>query len=66
MEFSHDSLIIYTTTMLMLIGGLGFVTWHELINKFFRKKDEFRPISWHTKLVLRIYLITAAIHPLSF
>ncbi|MBI2345004.1 hypothetical protein HYV10_02955 [Candidatus Dependentiae bacterium] len=61
MEFSDNPLMIYTTIILMLIGGLGFVTWHELINKFFRKTEGFRGISWHTKLVLRIYLITALI-----
>ncbi len=59
LEFSHNPLMIYTTILLMLIGGLGFVTWHELVNKFFRKTDRFKPISWHTKLVLRLYLITA-------
>lgn len=60
-EFSHNPLMIYTTTILILIGGLGFVTWHELINKFFKKSDGFKAISWHTKLVLRLYLLTALV-----
>lgn len=61
MEFSHNNLMVYTTTLLMIIGGLGFVTWHELINKFLKKTTTFNAISWHTKLVLRMYFITALI-----
>ncbi len=66
MEFSHNNLMIYTTTMLMIIGGLGFVTWHELINRFVKKTEGFRAISWHTKLVLRMYFITALISSIIF
>lgn len=66
MEFSHNPLMIYTTIILMLIGGLGFVTWHELINKFIRRTPGFRGISWHTKLVLRLYLGTALVSGVIF
>ena len=66
MEFGHNQLMIYTTTFLMIIGGLGFVTWHELVNKFFKGKYIFRSISWHTKLVLRMYLLTGLISSILF
>jgi trk system potassium uptake protein TrkH len=66
MEFGHNHLMIYTTTLLMIIGGLGFVTWHELINKFLKGTNGFRTISWHTKLVLRMYLMTGLVSSIIF
>jgi trk system potassium uptake protein TrkH len=66
MEFGHNQLMIYTTTILMIIGGLGFVTWHELINKLLKGINGFRTISWHTKLVLRMYLVTGLISSILF
>ncbi len=64
-EYNHSPLIILTTMMLMIIGGLGFVTWHELSNKFLRLSPT-KCISWHTKLVLRIYLATSLISSVLF
>lgn len=58
--FANNSVMVYITAALMLIGGLGFVTWHELINKFFKKNTHgLKMLSWHTKLVLRMYGLTA-------
>jgi trk system potassium uptake protein len=57
LDYQHNHTIIGITTLLMIIGGLGFVTWHELSKKFFGTGQRF--VSWHTKLVLRIYLLTA-------
>ena len=66
MEYSNNPLIIITTMMLMIIGGLGFVTWHEISNKFFGSLPHNRFMSWHTKLVLRMYLCTSAISAILF
>jgi trk system potassium uptake protein len=64
-EYNHDPLIIFTTIILMVVGGLGFVTWHELSTKWFATSGH-RGISWHTKLVLRTYLATALISSILF
>jgi len=65
-EFNHNPLMLYTTTILMIIGGLGFVTWHELINKYWTHRAGPKIISWHTKLVLRMYLSTALVSGILF
>jgi len=65
-EFGQDQIMIYITTFLMIIGGLGFVTWHELINKLLKGTHGLRTISWHTKLVLRMYLLTGLISSILF
>jgi len=57
--FNQDPLMIYSTIILMIIGGLGFVTWHELINTYWQSGH--RTISWHTKLVLRMFFFTSFI-----
>lgn len=66
MEYNHNPLIVITTMILMIIGGLGFVTWHEISNKFFSSTNSQRFISWHTKLVLRMYLFTSIISAILF
>jgi len=64
-EFSDHPVILYTTMILLIIGGLGFVTWHELIHKY-DSSIGMRSISWHTKLVLRMYLSTSLIFAVLF
>ncbi len=56
-SYQNNYIMLTITMMLMIIGGLGFVTWQELSKKFLGTEIKF--ISWHTKLVLRFYLITA-------
>lgn len=63
--FNHNPLIIIVTTILMIIGGLGFVTWHEISNKYFRSEPR-HTMSWHTKLVLRMYVMTALVSSILF
>ena len=65
-EFSHNLLMIYTTSILIVIGGLGFVTWHELINRYIKANQGLHIISWHTKLVLRMYLSTSIVSSILF
>lgn len=64
--YSNNPLMIFTTIALMIIGGLGFVTWHELTNKFLRNHDSLKMISWHTKLVLRMYICTSIVSAILF
>ena len=63
--YNHNPLMIITTMFLMIIGGLGFVTWHEISNKYFRLSPT-KGISWHTKLVLRTYLVTSLVASVLF
>lgn len=65
-ELSNNPLILYTTTILIIIGGLGFVTWHELFNKYNKNSSHKNGISWHTKLVLRMYVSTAVFSGILF
>ena len=65
LNYSHNPLIIITTMILMIIGGLGFVTWHEISNKYFKLSPN-KGISWHTKLVLRTYVATSLISSILF
>lgn len=46
-QFDKDPLIIYTTALLIIIGGLGFIVWKDLYN--YRKQ---RRLYLHTKIVL--------------
>jgi trk system potassium uptake protein len=52
-SFSHNSLFLITTLMLIIIGEMGFVTWHELYNTrhAFWNQQWFK-LSLHTKIVL--------------
>ncbi len=60
--------MLITTTLLILVGSLGFITWHEfskIIIKWFKNKS-IHKISWHTNLVLKIFFITSAITGILF
>lgn len=45
--FNDDPIILLTTALLVIIGGLGFVVWDDLLN--LRKKKR---LSFHSRLVL--------------
>jgi trk system potassium uptake protein TrkH len=55
---SHNYLLIFITTLLIIVGGLGFITWHEILGKFSSSHRFHKNISWHTKMVIRIYFLT--------
>lgn len=57
--------MILITTVLMTVGGLGFVTWHEVISRF-TSKEHIHNFSWHTKLVFKIYGATTLITAILF
>lgn len=48
--------MIITTTILMIIGGLGFITWHELIRRFRTMFDKKRyRVSLSSKIIILYY-----------
>ncbi|MCX5923052.1 MAG: hypothetical protein NTU89_00635 [Candidatus Dependentiae bacterium] len=65
LDYNHSPLMVFTTMLLMIIGGLGFVTWHEISTHAFNKQHHLG-ISWHTKLVLRMYLYTSVVSSILF
>lgn len=46
--FRNDPLVIFTIMFLIVIGGLGFLVWDDLLRNAFR----FRKLRLHSKLVL--------------
>lgn len=46
-QFNGDPIVIYTTALLIIIGGLGFIVWKDLYN--YHKE---RRLYLHTKIVL--------------
>lgn len=51
--YQHNTLLLSITILLMIIGGLGFITWHELLAyvRTFKAKKRYN-ISLHSKIVL--------------
>lgn len=47
MEFQSDPVVILTLSCLVVIGGLGFLVWQELV-----EKRSFRKLTVYSKLVL--------------
>lgn len=60
-QFNDNSLMMLITTALIAIGGLGFITWHELVRNFSPSHKHHKNISWHTKMVLKVYGISTLI-----
>lgn len=55
--FNNDPIIIVVTSLLIIIGGLGFIVMHDLITYFKLKKKNLRNLSLHTKLVLTTTIV---------
>ncbi len=60
-DYNTDYLIIFNTSMLIILGGLGYVVWFDIAGTFIngiRKKYSFglicKRFSEHTKLVLNL------------
>lgn len=66
--YHTNSLMMITTTLLILLGSLGFVTWHEFFQRLRHRNENKQKykISWHTKLVLKTFFITACITGILF
>lgn len=70
--FSHDAIsynnnifMCFTTTMLVLFGCLGFVTWHEFL-KYCKQWNRHPRISWNTIIVVKAFFLTMAVSTILF
>jgi trk system potassium uptake protein TrkH len=63
----HDAFMIISTSLLMIIGGLGFLTWYDIFT-WVNNKNENRPIHfpWHSKLMIKTYFTFTAIQGILF
>lgn len=54
--------MVITSTVLMILGGLGFITWHELIRRFRTMFDKKRyRVSLSSKIIILYYFAFVAI-----
>lgn len=60
--YNNNIPMLVITTLLILFGSLGFVTWHEF-TKIIRnwKHHDRHNLSWHTHLVLKTFFLTSLI-----
>lgn len=66
-QIPNNNVVMITTAILMFIGGLGFITWHEITRWFgtiFQKK-RYR-LSLHSRIVLSLYIVTLIIFAILF
>ncbi|MDD6301948.1 MAG: TrkH family potassium uptake protein [Bacillales bacterium] len=49
-DFKTDPLVLITLSLLIIIGGLGFLVWSELYDS--KRNFSFKRLSLHTKIVL--------------
>lgn len=59
MQYQSSPLVIFTSILMIVSGGLGFVVWRDFIHvgklayyKKIRKRDYLRNLKTHTKIVL--------------
>ncbi|SFQ27367.1 trk system potassium uptake protein TrkH [Butyrivibrio proteoclasticus] len=71
--FNSNSLVLFTTMTLIVLGGLGYVVWFDLsagildgIKKRYSPKIIWKRLSEHTKLVLSLTGILITVGTLSF
>ncbi len=67
LAYNTNTIMLITTTILILFGSLGFVTWHEFsknIKKWYH--NHHYKMSWHTHLVLKIFFMTSLITSILF
>ena len=62
--YRNDPLVLIVTMMLIVMGGLGYVVWFDLVGKIFTRQEEaaypkevFKRFSEHSKLVLTLTLV---------
>lgn len=62
LTYNTNIFMLIITTVLILLGSLGFITLHEF-SSIFKKWRHYQKhaLSWHTKLVLKIFSTTAAV-----
>ena len=62
--YRNDPLVLIVTMMLIVMGGLGYVVWFDLVGKIFTRQEEaaypkeiFKRFTEHSKLVLTLTLV---------
>ena len=55
-QYSGDWIVCLTLMLLIIIGGLGFTVWDDIVEKI-KNKKKFHQLTAHTKLVLLITVI---------
>ncbi len=60
-SFSHDPLVLITISVLVIIGGLGFIVFQDIV--MYRKR---RKLMFHTKIVLLMSAVLLVVGALSF
>lgn len=61
-DFSDDPVIILTLSLLIIIGGIGFLVWDDVS----RKKLKFKRYQLHTKIVLTVTAILLVVPTVLF
>ena len=59
-SYNNNLIMTATTTMLILFGCLGFVTWHEYF-KYCKQWNRHPRISWNTQIVSKTFFGTMAV-----
>ena len=49
-EFSNNPLVLLTVALLIIIGGVGFLVWSDIV----QKKAKFKDLEVHSKIVLTV------------
>ena len=61
-SYAGDPLVTLVIAFLIIAGGLGFLTWHDMI----RRKWEFKDFTLQTKLILSVTLLLLVLPTLYF
>ncbi|MFT6765445.1 MAG: trk system potassium uptake protein TrkH [Alteromonas naphthalenivorans] len=64
--FTHSYNILIVTAFLMIAGGIGFITWRELINRWNPFIKNNRNYSLQTRIILYYYFSLVSINTLMF
>ena len=65
LTYNTNILMTVTTTILILFGCLGFVTWHEF-SKYVQRWYHHPKLSWHSRIVLKTFFGTMAVTSVLF
>ncbi len=60
--FADDVVVIFTVSMLIIIGGIGFLVWDDIS----KKKLKFKYYQLHTKIVLTVTAILLVVPAILF
>lgn len=60
--FADDAVVVLTVSMLIIIGGIGFLVWDDIS----KKKTKFKYYQLHTKIVLTVTAILLVIPTVLF